>query len=379
LTIGSLFFGVGEHLMKNFVGGVGFVSFVISGLVSFGQMPKVSADDTSVPTVQSTATVPTDSDQNSDSTQKKKKKKKKAAQDQNASGSSTTNTGSTSNPGVKLEGPAVGTEGATGAPSDAELNTNRLKTLEGSKSRWSGQLNFTYQGSSVSHPFDSIAGNPLGQTNPYPVNLQGTVAVRYRLDSQTTVGLGTGIYIEKPFADPQNGSVSNPQLDLAHTFKFWNLHNYADFLINGYTDHNYHDVYGYDFGATASDDISYGWKNGITVGTSFQADFNIFGAGAPEFSLSGQDLWDLNFYPYFEYKINDTFNIRTLLGFQYQHIRDSAASLALDSLPIYNSTGLGIQVFQPLYVYVFAQFTPFNGKATWQNNWCGFNVIYNLF
>jgi hypothetical protein len=370
--------------MRNFIGKVSFV-FLISNLISFGQMPKAVADDTSVPTVQSTGNVPSAS--SSPKPAKKKKKKKKSQQNQNASDSSTsgssnsTNT-NTSNPGTKLVAPGGSSEGtrdATGAPSDAELNTNRLKTLEGSKSRWSGQINLDYSGSAIAHPFDSIVGNPLGQTNPYPVNLQGTIAARYRLDPQTTVGLGTGVYIEKPFADPQNGSISNPQVDLAHTFKTGSLHHYADFVLEGYTDHNLHTVAGYDFGASASDDISYGWKNGITAGINFATDVNVFAGGPPQYKLSGQDLWDFSAYPYFEYKFNDTFNLRSLIGFQYQHIRDSAASLALNSLPIYNSTGLGIQVLQPLFVYIYVQETPFNGKATWQNNLTGFNIIYNLF
>jgi hypothetical protein len=263
------------------------------------------------------------------------------------------------------------------APSPAAENvTNRLKALQGSKSRFSGQLNLTYYGSSLSHPVSDAVGNPLGQTNPYPVSLQGIVAVRYRLDKATTIGLGAGVYFETPFFNPSNGSMSNPIVDLARTFKTGALHHYSDFAVNAYTDHNYHTEAGYNWGASVSDDISYGVTSNLTLAVNFAADINTF-SSTPGFDLSGQDLWDINAFPYLEYKFNDMFNLRTLLGFQYQHLR-SLDGISLHALSVYQSTGLGIRVVEPLFIYVFLQETPFNGKATLSNNLTGFNIIFNL-
>src|SRR4051812_36410724 len=85
------------------------------------------------------------------------------------------------------QAPAAEQKKAQPAASDNEETKNaRALALEGSKSPWSGQLQLTYLGSSLNHPFSDELANPSHQDNPSPVSLSGIVAVRYRFNDTTT-------------------------------------------------------------------------------------------------------------------------------------------------------------------------------------------------
>ena len=88
--------------------------------------------------------------------------------------------------------------GNIGDDSDTE-SSNRINKIEGSKSDWSGQLLLNYEGSTIADPFSVNAPNPGNLIPPPKVKMTGTVALRYRLNKDTTFGLGTGLTTQTPF------------------------------------------------------------------------------------------------------------------------------------------------------------------------------------
>ena len=270
------------------------------------------------------------------------------------------------------------------APKIDDTTNNRMKTLEGSRSRFSGQFNISYQGSTISHPFSDTAPNLSGITPPPLVTLSGLVSARYRIDAVTTTGIGTGITTQTPFQGPKNTTVSEPYMDIARTYTFNKIHNRADFQVTLYTSDEYHNQFGYREELSISNESSYLFPFGLTVGFLLELDYNFF-SGSSTYStatatnavLSNQTQWDLITDPFFEYTLTRSLNLRTVIGIQSYNNRNLASDFALVHPSIYETLGVGCQILPSWFIYPFVQFFP--GKVESANTVVGFNTIINLF
>jgi hypothetical protein len=293
--------------------------------------------------------------------------------------------------------PKPAPSGTTGGESVIdESQNNRQKTLEGSKSPFSLQFNLTYSGSSIIHPLAQEVPNP-GQQVPAPTaNLQGQFSGRYRFDPSTTMGLGGGVTMYTPFQGPSNTSVANPYTDIAHSFKIGDIKNRADLQLTLFTDHQNNDNYGYTSEETILNEAFYEFKFGLTVGFLIEFDYNTFSGKQqyqpnffnPNFAIGNsgdpvglqgpnQVQWDLATDPYFEYALNDTFNLRSVIGWVHNNTRDMPSDFCLNNLPVYQTLGLGIQVAKPVFIYTF--FEGIWNKLDDRDVTMGFNAIINHF
>lgn len=259
-----------------------------------------------------------------------------------------------------------------------DLQNNRMSTLEGSTSRWSGQLNLTYSGSSISHPFSGEAPNPGDQVPPPLVTLSGAVSARYRMDGHTTLGLGTGLMTQTPFQGPKNTTIADPYADIAHSYKTGPIQNRCDFQTTFWTNNQYHDSYGYRFGFTALNESFYVFPFGLTAGLLLQVDANLFASGA-QYDSSQQTAYDIYTDPYFEYPLSQQVNIRSIIGIGSLNNRNLPNATSFYHPEIYQTLGLGISMGKAAYVYPFIEFFPFSGNISSQSTLFGFNTIINLF
>jgi hypothetical protein len=260
-----------------------------------------------------------------------------------------------------------------------ESQNNRQNTLEGSKSPFSLQFNLTYNGSTINHPFAKEVPNPELSVPPPLVSLSGTFSGRYRLDPSTTVGVGAGITTYQPFQGPKNTSVANPYTDLAHSWKLGVIKNRADFQVLFNTDQQTFSDLGYRVGFTALNEAFYEFSFGLTAGLLLEVDYNIF-SGDPKYAAlsieQNQTQWDFIADPYFEYALNDTFNLRSVIGLQSLNNRDRSGDFDLDHPPVYQSFGVGTQIAKPFFLYTYV-------SGAWNNLGTdsvlfGMNAIFNI-
>jgi hypothetical protein len=266
----------------------------------------------------------------------------------------------------------------------AETENNHLKTLDGSQSPFSGQFNITYNGSTISHPFSADAPNPGGQVPAPLVVLSGTVAVRYRFDKTTTMGVGTGVTTETPFQGPKNTTLADPYIDVARTFYIDKVRNRVDFQVTDWTDHQHNDDFGYRLGLTFSDQIIYPLPSGLTLGFFLEIDYNFFSGDAKYATatatpgvLGSQIQWDIVTDPFVEYRINKTFNLRTAFGIASLNKRNLANDFALAHPSVYETVGVGMQLLPDWFIYPYFQYFP--GNISSNNTVTGFSTIVNLF
>jgi hypothetical protein len=267
---------------------------------------------------------------------------------------------------------------STQPSADKETENNRIKTLEGSKSRWSGQFNLNYAGSSINHPFAAEAINPGGQVPPPTVNLNGTFSARYRLNADTTVGLGTGLITYTPFQGPTNTSVSDPYADIAHSFKIGPIHNRGDFQTTLFTDHANRTEYGYFTQFTLLDEAYYTFPFGLTAGMLFEFDYALFHTG-DNYPVSAQTLWDIITDPYFEYSLSKNVNLRTVVGMQSLHNNNLPGGWAMYHPKIYQTLGVGVAATDWFFIYTFLEEQDFTNMWTTRTCSFGFSATINLF
>lgn len=267
------------------------------------------------------------------------------------------------------------------AKEDEEMRNKRMQTLEGSKSPWSGQFQLQYVGSTLSHPFSKEAANPDGEVPPPVVTMQGTFSFRYRIDKDTTVGLGTGIATQTPFQGPKHSTMADPYVDIARSFTLGPIHNRADFQFTHWTNYQYFHDLGWREGFTLLDESFYEFSFGLTAGLALEYDWNSF-AGRPnqydEDVKMNQTVYDLMYDPYFEYALNDMFNLRTVIGIIDYHNRNEPA-LRYDHPQVYQTLGLGISATKSVFVYLYGKFVPYAGKQiTTNDSTFGFSTIINI-
>jgi hypothetical protein len=264
------------------------------------------------------------------------------------------------------------------APADAELQNNRVKALEGSKSPWSFQANLTYSGSSINHPLAETVPNAGGSSQPPKVQLGGTIAARYRLDDVTSIGFGTGILTYTPFQGPSGTSVSDPVIDIQRSYKIGKIHNRADFAATGYTDNEYGTQIGYAAGLTALNEAYYIFPFGLTTGFLIQVDYNIF-KGKAGYPVADQTMYDMYTDPYFEFILSKHFNLRSVIGIQaLGHQNDMTSPFAQYHQKIYQTLGVGISPSNVFYIYPYVVSNSYDELNT-RSVTFGFNTVINLF
>ena len=258
---------------------------------------------------------------------------------------------------------------------------NRMRALEGAQSPWSLQAQLSYSGSTIQTPFDEFAPNPGGDNPPPVVKLSGLIQTRYRFDETRSFGAGAGITTETPFQKPTNTTVSDPTFDYAMSSNWGGAHNRVDLTATVYTN-NYETKYLYAYGLTLADDLLYQvGESGLTFGLSSL----IYGNAFRGETVDGVDVravqtdYGLGLYPLAEYQMTKKLNLRSVVGFQYEHVRDMAA-LSLREKRIYQTLGLGVSITENFFTYFFALFypSPLNGIRNEETS-VGFSAIINVF
>jgi hypothetical protein len=262
---------------------------------------------------------------------------------------------------------------ATGA---SEETTNaRMKAVEGSKSPFSGQFNITYSGSSVNHPFSKEAPNPGQLPVPPLVSISGTVSARYRMDKKTTAGVGTGV-LNQGF---KTTSVSDPYADIAHSFRWGPIQNRADFQFTLWTQDQLHKGYGQQLGLSAVDEAFYEWSFGLTTGLAFEIDVNTFSGDSKFDAVSaGQVSYDIYPEPYFEFKLSNRVNLRSVLQIGFEHTRN-LSSMKFTGDRVGQTFGVGISATDWLFLYPYVKGVPYSGTFGVKTTVVGLNTIINLF
>ncbi len=261
-----------------------------------------------------------------------------------------------------------------GMDADQVITNRKMRAESGSKSRFSLASSLEYAAGSIEKPFASERPNIRGATGTTDVaRLGGNVGMKYSINSTDAVRLGVGFRWITPLGDvPEsyNGSrfdADNPVLNYQKLFRWMGgvqtvlqagptLYTASNLRDNGFlANWNVSLNNAYDVGTT-----------GLSIGALTQGGFSQF----TKDSANGRDVrgiqsdYYFGIYPFLEYVINDTFNIRTISGLLvYEHLRNEPTAFTFMKNKVYQSTGLGISVSRDIFLYPNIQFIPGDLRA----------------
>ena len=272
---------------------------------------------------------------------------------------------------------------------DAVITNKRLRAASGSLSKWSGNFSINYQGGSVEKPGAAQRPNITSGADALTLQyLTANVGLRYRFSKLNSLTLGTGVFMNTPFNtniktnDPelkkefdktkQELTVSDPNLiytNLARIYGFQVVTQLTPTLITNSQQRHQGYRASWDVASTWMKDVG---DSGLSLGATFE--WTGYSFDKPNQNLA-KNVWQL--YPVAEYVINDTFNLRTLWGWQvYQQTRDMKWT-NYEKRVVYQSFGVGISLSRDVFIYPNIQFIPSDIRSDRTN--LGISAYINTF
>jgi len=256
---------------------------------------------------------------------------------------------------------------------DKILTNRRLRAATGSLSRISIMTSLGYAAGSIERPLDAIRPNITGSnTNGTTLqSLGGGVAAKLRLNKTNALTFGAGLRMWAPFQTTNSGRTAgerqkfdenqgkidfnDPGVSYMRIFRAFNAQNYISIGQTLFTDTGLRQA-GYVSTTGISHSIAKEFGR-ATFGLSSGVSVNYFDNNDPALA-SVQTAYNFGFYPFFEYTISDTFQVRTLLGFISEHDRSQDNPTTFRRRTVYQSVGLGISLTRDIYLYPNLQFLP---------------------
>lgn len=246
-----------------------------------------------------------------------------------------------------------------------EVITNRkLRAETGSKSKYSVSSSFNYQGGTVEKPLAAERPNiTAGSNTEATAALTGSVAARMRLGKMDYLKAGVGLRMDQPLQQTEDGrkDVYDPYLTYGLIHNTFGLQNSFSASLTGYTRETSRDL-GYLGALGISNTAIKSFKNGLSAGIYLSAGVIGFDNDDKALQRFQADYYG-GVYPFIEYVINDTFNLRTISGvWVYEHYRGQDA-YTFSKNTIYQSFGLGISVTRDVFLYPNIQIIPEDVRA----------------
>lgn len=208
---------------------------------------------------------------------------------------------------------------------DQEITNAKLRAESGSKSKWSGSFTASYLGASLEKPFDNSRPNTSQEATPPRVNMGGDIGIRYRMNKNNSLSLGTGYSLQEPFHRAQYGDISDPYVGFNDVRKIGQVQNVAAVQAALATNADERALK-QEWAASISDVLLYDFGGSKwTVGLVSSFAYNYFTKGSkdqetffrndPDDKFKAgryQQDYQISFAVPVEYAINDRFQLRTV-------------------------------------------------------------------
>lgn len=228
---------------------------------------------------------------------------------------------------------------------DQEITNARLRAATGAKATFSLQSSFTYNGSSVDHPFaKSRPKLTPGTVDNDSAKLTGNISAKWRATSRDNINLGFGVGWLTPMYEGQTIQAENPYIAYGRTFKFGNVQNVLNVSVKKYTA-----IAAVKKNLNVETDIDHTFLTNIG---SSKAQIGLTFAWYREFytSLVSDTQDKVAMYPFFEYPFSEKVSFRTVFRTSTFYNKTSAPNTWIYDDPS-QSLGLGLSLARDLYFY----------------------------
>lgn len=256
---------------------------------------------------------------------------------------------------------------------DQAITNRRLRAAEGSLSKWSISTFWNYQGGSLNDPTEPERPNIVSGGNVQTLqSLSGEIGVKYRLTKLDSLTFSTGLFMTTPFhseiddnsplkpafdENSQELNIQDPFLKYSHLDKIWGIQSITTAQGKLITNNQLSERRFRSELLLSQNFMKDVNQTGFSYGANFMAYFYDF---RDSVKLESNTERLLGIYPQAEYVINDTYNLRTVFGWQVYEQTRGMPSDTYKKRKVYQSVGVGISVNRDLFFYPNIQFIPSN-------------------
>jgi hypothetical protein len=270
-----------------------------------------------------------------------------------------------------------------GAEKVDEMITNpNMRAYSGSLSRWSMSNSITYDGGTVDEPFAEGRPNIAGASaTSVDTDINDTISLKFSINPVNALLLGFGVRKMAPFTGKgpsqayynsggKDVDAFDPSLTYQYIYKWFGIQSVAQVGLTHYTRQDIQSSQG----GNLNNALGFDQENIYEIGRlSIGASIGV-GANTPTDSSQDYSKYQWWFDPYVEFKLNDTFNLRTVFNrwtYEYYPI----SGMTLDAWT--QSVGIGCSVTRDIFIYPNLQFLPNSVQKQLTN--VGMTATINLF
>jgi hypothetical protein len=246
----------------------------------------------------------------------------------------------------KAKLPASATSGRQNI--DEEITNPLLRASTGSKSLFSAQSAFTYNGGSMKSPLSQERPNLMpGSVAETATALKGQVSGKYRLTDHDNLNVGVGVDWVKPTYTGQYGQVDNPYAQYSRLFNAAGMQNVFTATLTKYTSNELNDD-GFNWETDVNHTVLANvGKTKLEVGLNVDWSHEFYTTPSNPAKLPVDTLAA---YPFAEYAFTDSYSFRTVYrGLNFNNTPNSSTTFARQEPT--QSMGLGATITRDIYLY----------------------------
>ncbi|MCB0407744.1 MAG: hypothetical protein KDD34_06020 [Bdellovibrionales bacterium] len=260
---------------------------------------------------------------------------------------------------------------------NSEIKDIELKAEAGAKTRWSMKASLGYSGPSLAEPLSDHRRNPDGRFTDVRTSLGGSVGLRYRLKTDTTLNMGTGISAIRPFHGIEQIDTEDPYLSIDQTYKAAEVQWYSKAFASMTT---------YDFYRRVEQFGSVGFSQSgryfipntqWTLGLNASLTFFLYERAYSKLHPHGASNYFAGIYPSLAYRLNEKWMLNTSSAFQAYNRRREKDWGLWELSNVTQRVGLGWGITREIYFSPYVTF--FWKDPTWKTSTFAFSTIFSVF
>ncbi len=239
-----------------------------------------------------------------------------------------------------------------------EITDIKIRADAGSLSKYSFRFNLSFFGPTFGDISAKEQPNPDGSAGPYSTALSGTIGMRYRTSSQTSLSLGTGLKAIHPLQGADRFDVSTPYLSYDMTkrtesgIQMRNSFGVSYVTLPEYTKLGEVAGANYDFSSIYNIGAS-GYAVGVDTSLSYFYYTRKYQPSDKSASRGGVQI-----FPTAKYNFTDKLNVTTSTALSWTSPRDRANESILLNRSISQRLGVGYAISRDIYVFPYVTIYP---------------------
>lgn len=265
---------------------------------------------------------------------------------------------------------------------DTNITDLKMKADAGSLSRYSLKVSASYYGPPIDDLSNKSQPNPDHTVGNHDTAMTGSTSVRRRLDSDTTIGFGTGLRATTPLHGIQKFDVNNPYVSYDMTkkmglFQVRNSPGVSYVTVPEYT------KVGEFMGVNWDSSVVYRpGMSRFSLGIDTSVAYYFFtrpydrGNGSKGSGDGRSQRSNISLYPGLKYQISDTLNFSTSLNISFWNPRSEDSQLILWNKSTTQRLALGWAIKRDIFLQPYIDYYPL--KPDFDTSTINFSTVFSI-